>query len=185
MENPKFRQTLINLHLLFAGFLAPAFILLAFSGGLYLSGFKGEFKSEPITLPVGAALDFKSASLDADVRSLLESAGIDHKFGYVKSRGATKIHLRPTNRVYLEFNQTADGLTANRVTPNFQGSMMELHKGHGPALFKTYQKFVALGLLAVVLGGVLVGLLARAYRRKTLSALAIGTVLFLILALFA
>lgn len=185
MANPKLRKTLINLHLLFAGFMAPVFILLAVSGGLYLIGNKGEFKATPIELPADAALDFKSPTIDADVKALLANAGIEHKFGYVKDRGANKIHLRPTNRTYLEFIQTPEGLTANRVVPNFQGAMIELHKGHGPKLFKTYQKIVAIGLVGVVLGGVLVGLLALAYRRKTLGALAIGTILFLILALFA
>lgn len=185
MENPKLRKTLINLHLLFAGFLAPAFLLMAISGGLYLIGNKGEFKAVPIELPVGAALDFKSPTIEADVKALLATAGIDHKFGYVKDRGPSKIHLRPTNRTYLEFVQTPQGLKASRVTPNFQGSMIELHKGHGPKLFKTYQKIVAIGLIGVVFGGVLVGLLARVYRRKTLTALAVGTLLFLILALLA
>lgn len=185
MANPKLRNNLINLHLLFAGFLAPAFILVAISGGLYLIGNKGSFKSEPINLAADAALDFKSPTIDADVRALLDASAISHKFGYVKSRGATKIHLRPTNRTFIEFNQTASGLTAKRVTPDFQGAMIELHKGHGPSAFKLYQKIVALGLLGVVLGGVGVGLLAKAYRRKTLTALALGTVLFFILALFA
>jgi len=185
MDTPKFRKTLINLHLLFAGFLAPAFLLMAVSGGLYLIGNKGDFKAAPVSLPAQATLDFNSPNIDAEVKALLSSAGIDHEFGYVKSRGANKIHLRPTNRTYLEFVQTPQGLTASRVTPDFQGSMIELHKGHGPKLFKTYQKLVAIGLIGVVFGGVLVGLLARAYRRKTLAALAVGTLLFLILALFA
>ena len=185
MDKPKLRKNLINLHLLFAGFLAPMFILVAVSGGLYLIGDKGEFKSAPIALPAGAALDFKSPTIEGDVKALLASAGIDHKFGYVKARGATTIHLRPTNRTYLEFKQTPQGLMANRVVPSFQGSMIELHKGHGPKLFKTYQKFVALGLIGVVLGGVFVGLLSAAYRRKTLLALCVGTLLFLILALLA
>jgi hypothetical protein len=185
MDNPKMRKTLINLHLLFAGFLAPAFILVAISGGLYLIGNKGEFKATPISLPAGATLDFKSPTIEDDVKALLNTAGIEHKFGYVKDRGPNKIHLRPTSRTYLEFVNTPQGLTANRVVPNFQGSMIELHKGHGPKLFKTYQKLVALGLIGVVFGGVFVGLLARAYRRKTLAALAVGTLLFLILALFA
>ena len=185
MDNPKLRKNLINLHLLFAGFLAPAFLLMAISGGLYLIGNKGEFKATPISLPANAALDFKSPSIEADVKALLKEAGVKHSFGYVKSRGANKIHLRPTNRAYLEFEQTASGLTAKRVVPDFQGSMIELHKGHGPSLFKLYQKAVALGLIGVVFGGVFVGLLARAYRRKTISPLAIGTILFFILALFA
>ena len=63
--------------------------------------------------------------------------------------------------------------------------MIELHKGHGPSLFKLYQKFVAILLIGVVLGGVLVGLLAKAYRGKTIASLIGGTVLFLVLALLA
>lgn len=185
MDNPKLRKNLINLHLLFAGFLAPAFLLLAISGGLYLIGNKGKFDAQPINLPATASLDFKSPTLEADVRELLSAANIDHKFGYISKRGSAKIHLRPTSRSFIEFNQTPNGLTASRVTPDFQGSMIELHKGHGPKLFKTYQKLVAMGLLGVVFGGVFVGLLARAYRRKTLIALGVGTVLFFILALLA
>ena len=59
--------------------------------------------------------------------------------------------------------------------------MMELHKGHGPKLFKSYQKLVALLLLAVVFGGILVGLLAKAYRRHTIIALAGGFISFILI----
>ena len=181
----KLRQILITLHLLFAGFMTPAFLLLALSGGLYLIGNKGQTTAQVINLPVSATLDFKSKTLDADVRALLADAGITHQFEYVKTRGNDKIHLRPTSRRYIEINQTKDGLKAAFMTPNFQGKMIELHKGHGPKLFKLYQKFVALALLFVVFGGVLVGLLARPYRRKTVISLTIGTVVFFVLALFA
>ena len=58
--------------------------------------------------------------------------------------------------------------------------MMELHKGHGPQIFKSYQKFVALLLLGVVLGGILVGLLAKTYRRQTTIAVTVGVVLFIL-----
>ena len=178
------RKTLVNLHLLLAGFMAPAFLLLAISGGLYLVGNKGKTETTPIALPAGAALDFGSETLEADVRALLGTAGIEHRFEYIRNRG-TRIELRPTSRTYLEFAQTPDGLTATRHDPDFQKSMIELHKGHGPTLFKTYQKVVAVTLIGVVLGGVLVGLLARAYRRKTLVALVVGTIVFLLLALVA
>ena len=36
MENPKLRKLLINLHLLGAGFMAPAFALVAITGGLHM-----------------------------------------------------------------------------------------------------------------------------------------------------
>jgi hypothetical protein len=183
MDNPKLRKTLINLHLLFAAFMAPAFILVAVSGGLYLTGNKGQVSKTDVALPAAAVLDFKSASIEDDVRSLLSEAGIKHKFEYVRNRGS-RIELRPTSKTYLEISQTPSGLKAARVKPNFQKSMMELHKGHGPKLFKTYQKLVALALIGVVLGGFMVGLLAKAYRRKTIVATVLGLLAFLGLALF-
>ncbi|MCF6274921.1 MAG: hypothetical protein L3J05_04075 [Robiginitomaculum sp.] len=180
----KLRQLLVTLHLLFAGFMAPAFFLVAVSGGLYLLGNKGQTTAQVIDLPASAALDFKSQTLDADVRTLLTDAGITPRFEYVKTRGDDKIHLRPTSRRYIEMQQTNTGLKAAMMTPNLQAAMMELHSGHGPKIFKLYQKFVAFSLLAVILGGLLVGLLARAYRRKTIAALTFGTVVFWVLALF-
>jgi hypothetical protein len=175
----KTRRLLINLHLIFAGIMAPAFLLVAISGGLYLINIKGTTTDTPVALVDGAALDFASPTLDAQVRS-----GIDHDFEYIRNRGS-KIDLRPTSRTYLTLSQTADGLSATRHNPDFQKSMIELHKGHGPSLFKLYQKLVAIMLIGVVLGGVLVGLMAQAYRTKTIASLIGGTLLFLFLALLA
>jgi len=185
MTDPKTRRLFITAHLWFAGILAPIFILLAVSGGLYLIGNKGEFKSEPVALPSSAVLNFNSDTLEDDVRALLAEAKIDHKFEYISKRGASAIHLRPTSRTYLEFRQTENGLTATRKIPNLQGTMIELHKGHGPSLFKTYQKIVAIGLIGVVFGGILVGLMAKAYRRQTVIAVVVGSIIFIILAFFA
>jgi hypothetical protein len=184
MTNPKIRRLFILAHLWLAGFLAPAFLLVAISGGLYLLGNGGDFKSEPVSLPVGAALDFESPTLETDVRELLNAAEINQKFEYIRNRG-TVIQLRPTSRTHLEFRQTDDGLTAIRKVPNFQGTLIELHKGHGPSWFKFYQKLVALGLIGVVFGGILVGFLAKAYRRQTSIAVVIGSLIFVFLAFFS
>ncbi len=184
MTSLKARRLFVLAHLWFAGFLAPAFLLVAVSGGLYLLGNSGSFKSEPVPLPSGATLNFESPRLDADVRALLASADIDQSFEYIRNRGAV-IQLRPTSRTHLEFRQTPDGLTATRKVPDLQGRLMELHKGHGPSLFKLYQKLVAIGLILVVFGGLLVGFLAPAYRRQTSIALAIGTIIFIFLAFFS
>ena len=184
MTDPKIRKLLVTLHLIFAGLLTPAFLLVAITGGNYLLGNKGSMEKTPISLSADAALDFSSATLEADVRKFLTANNIDHKFEYVKNRGTT-IQLRPTSRKYIEMKQTSSGLTAAWVQPSLQAGLMELHKGHGPKLFKTYSKIVALGLILVVLGGFLVGILAPAYRRKTLIATGLGTILFFILAFFA
>ena len=176
------RRTLIYLHLVFAGFMAPAFILLAISGGGYLFGFKGATQDSPVPLPAGASLDFAAPGLEGDVRELLREADVDHDFEYIRNRG-TRIELRPTSRTYLSLAQTPDGLRATRHVPNLQKSMIELHKGHGPRVFKLYQKIVAFTLIGVVLGGVVVGLLAKAWRRPTLVAMAVGTLVFVVLVL--
>lgn len=175
--SPKFRKYLILAHLWLAGLMAPAFALHAISGGLYLMNVKGQAATERVALPAGAALDFKSPTLEADVRALLKTANLKDDFEYVKNRG-TVIQLRPTSKPYYEFKQGSKGLSATRVKPDTVRSMMELHKGHGPQLFKSYQKLVALLLLAVVLGGILVGMLSKAYRRQTSIALVMGLVVF-------
>jgi len=184
MDNPKLRKLLILLHLFGAAFMAPAFLLVAISGGNYLLDNKGSFETTPISLPASATLDFKSPSLEEDVRTLLKSSDIKHKFDYIRNRGSV-IQLRPTSRKYIEMKQTPKGLEASYKKPNLVAAMMELHKGHGPSLFKTYQKLVALTLFLVVFGGLLVGLLAKAYRRKTVGALAFGAIVFIFLVFFA
>jgi len=135
--------------------------------------------TERVSLPSNASLDFKSETLDADVRALLADANIKHDFEYIRNRG-TVIQLRPTSKTYLEFKQSPQGLSATRVKPDTVRSMMELHKGHGPQIFKSYQKLVALLLLGVVLGGILVGLMAKAYRRQTIIAVIGGIVVFIL-----
>ena len=177
--SPKLRKYLVLTHLWAAGLMAPAFALHAISGGLYLMNIKGEASTERVALPVNAKLDFKSETLETDVRSLLESANLKHDFEYIRNRGSL-IQLRPTSKTYLEFKQTPQGLSATRVKPNTVRSMMELHKGHGPQLFKSYQKLVALLLLGVVFGGILVGLLAKAYRRHTVIAVVVGVISFIL-----
>lgn len=182
--SPKFRKYLILAHLWLAGLMAPAFALHAISGGLYLMNIKGEASTERVALPEGAALDFKSETLEADVRTFLETANLKHDFEYIRNRGNI-IQLRPTSKTYLEFKQTPDGLSATRVKPDTVRSMMELHKGHGPQIFKSYQKLVALMLLLVVLGGILVGLMAKAYRRQTVIAVVAGVVVFVFVGFIA
>ncbi len=185
MANPKIRKTLVNLHLLFAGFLTPAFLMVAITGGNYLLGNKGSVETTAIQLKPGASLNFESDILRDDIIRLLADNGIEHKFEYVKSRGPGKVHLRPTSRPYIQLEQTSSGLQATMNKPSLQAGFMELHKGHGPKVFKLYQKLVALGLIGVVFGGFFVGILGPAYRRKTLMATGLGAILFFILALFA
>lgn len=178
--SPKLRKYLILAHLWIAGLMAPAFALHAVSGGLYLVNVKGTVSTERLSLPENSTLDFKSETLESDVRALLSSANIQHEFEYIRNRG-TVIQLRPTSKTYLEFAQTPQGLSAKKVRPDTVKALMELHMGHGPQLFKTYQKIVAVLLLGVIFGGILVGLMAKAYRNQTIIAVIMGSVVFALL----
>ncbi|WP_026148041.1 PepSY-associated TM helix domain-containing protein [Robiginitomaculum antarcticum] len=172
------RKLLIQIHLILAAFMAPAFILAAISGGLYLLDIKGNTSQEPITVPAGFTLDFQSPTIKDDVKAFLESQGHMDKFQYIKDRGDV-IQTRPTSRAYYQLELDDGVMTASYRDPNFQASMMELHKGHGPVAFKWYQKFVALALLFVVLSGLWMGLWSKPLRKRTLWVTSLGTLVIL------
>jgi hypothetical protein len=175
------RRTLINLHLYAAAFLAPMFLLVAISGGLYLIGNKGSVDSTELTLAKDAELDPGSASLEDDIRVLLEDAGVEFSFEYVKVSG-NSVTTRPTSRTHFVFSVSDGVVAAVRNEPNLQKSMIELHKGHGPTLFKEFQKVLAVGLLFVVLSGMWLGISSKGLRLPTLAVSGAGLVLFVILA---
>ncbi|NND82925.1 MAG: hypothetical protein HKN50_10900 [Gammaproteobacteria bacterium] len=176
------RKTIVLIHLFLAAFVAPALLLVGISGGLYLLGVKGELQSSEIVLPADAVLDFESPELEADVRALLARVDSAAEFEYLRLRPGL-VQTRPTSREYLEFALTDDGLALTRQVPDLQKSMIELHKGHGPLAFKTYQKAVAISLLFIVVSGVWLGITSPGLRRKTLLTSVIGLLLFVFLAL--
>lgn len=176
------RKNLILIHLIIASLVAPAFVLVATSGGLYLLGVKGDLTSSPISFTADTPLNFASETLEEDVRDLLKNASIDYEFEYIKNRGDV-LQTRPTSRTHIEFVKTDTGFTATWQQPSLQKSMIELHKGHGPSLFKTYQKLVAVALLGSILSGIWMGLASPALRRKTLLFSTAGLVVFVLLAL--
>ena len=91
------RKPLITIHGYMAAFFAPAVLLVAISGGLYLAGVKGEVVQEAIYSSSEVTIDSKSTSLNADVAALLADAGVEsYKFEYVKVSG-TDLYTRPTS----------------------------------------------------------------------------------------
>ena len=170
----KLRRFLVLAHLYLASFLAPAFLLVAISGGMHVAGFEEKVERTPIQLPAGTMLDPKSPTLEEDVRALLAAQNIDVEFEYIKGKG-NNFMTRPTSRTFVDFQVTGEGVRATLNEPNLQYSLMELHKGHGPLAFRTYLMVVGSVLFLSVVGGLIVGLLAPNYRRPTLITAAIGT----------
>jgi hypothetical protein len=181
MSKAKTRNFLVKCHLWAAGLLAPLFILVAYTGAAYLLDFKGEVKETPLALPAGTVLDPESPTVEADVRKLLAANGLDTGFDYLRM-GDDSMTTRPTSRDFVSFERTDGQWSATLNQPNLQYSLIELHKGHGPALYRYYQILAAVVLFLVVLGGLIVGWMAPGYRRATSIGLGVGTVTFGLLA---
>lgn len=175
------RKLIITIHMYLAAFFAPAVLLVAISGGLYLAGVKGDVIQEPIYNSSELTIDSESSSLNADVAALLVSAGVEaYRFEYVKVSGTT-LTTRPTSSKHYLIKLNNDGAEVIRARPNLQSRMIELHKGHGPNTFKTFQKVFAMGLIFIILSGLWLGISAARLRRSTLLTAASGAVIFALL----
>lgn len=176
------RKLIVSIHLYLAAFFAPAVLLVAISGGLYLIGIKGDVEEQPI-YNGPTMIDTKSDSLKADISALLQDAGVrGYNYEYVKVKGTT-LDTRPTSREHYRIKLQDKGVEVFFVQPNLQSKMIELHKGHGPSSFKTFQKFFALALVLVMISGFWLGVLNAGLRKTTLLAASIGAVIFALIAL--
>ena len=176
------RKLLISLHLYLAAFFAPAIILVAISGGLYLIGEKGSVVTEKIYEGSHPELSASSSTIKADVSALLTTAGVsEYDFEYVKAGGNT-FYTRPTSRDHYIIRLKDEGsLSVELAQPNFQAAIIELHKGHGPGAFKTFQKVLAAGLFLIVISGLWLGISAPSLRTKSLATTVAGGVILLVL----
>jgi hypothetical protein len=177
------RNTLITIHMYLSAFFAPMVLLVAISGGLYLIGIKGSVERTELATIERAPLDTSSEQLPAEVSALLAEAGVsDFDFEYVKVKGDT-LYTRPTSREHYVIEQGDGAVSIIHAVPDFQSGMVELHKGHGPTLFKTFQKLFALALVFIIVSGVWLGLNARHLRRNTLVTAGLGCLGVLVLLL--
>ena len=128
------------------------------------------------------ALNPSSESLYEDVQKVLLAAGISHDFQYVKVKGKTLL-TRPTSRNFYKFDMQPEGHVISYSEPSIQSKLIELYKGHGPEIFKTFQKVIAVGLLFIVLSDFWLGVSALSLRRNTLILTGSGAILFVLLAL--
>jgi len=176
------RALLIKLHLYFSAFFAAAIVLVASSGGLYLIGIKGTVEQKLIgTLDSGEVL-LADPSHAAVTSALEELEVLDFDFDYVKQSGSRLI-TRPTTRPFYTLDVDGDEVSVRYNTPSLQKRMIELHMGHGPSAYKTYQQFFAAGMLFVMLSGLWLGLSSDRLRKTTLITSGSGLLLFALLVL--
>jgi hypothetical protein len=174
------RRLLVSIHLYLAAFFAPMVLIMAVSGGLYLLGEKGQMQSEEVGFVTGLKLDAESPSLSDDVQAALLGLGVDTSFEYVKAKGK-EFSTRPSSREHYQLSQRADGVAVSVVSPSLQAAVMELHKGHGPSWYKRFETAFALGLIFIMISGLYLGLMSKAYRGKTMALSAAGAIIFLAL----
>ena len=101
------RKLLIKIHMYLAAFFAPAVLLVAMSGGLYLLGVKGTVEQETIYSSSEIKIDSKSASLKADVAALLASAGVtSYSFEYEIGARRNFNDVRRMSALGCDFNRS-------------------------------------------------------------------------------
>lgn len=176
------RAVLIKLHLYFSAFFAAAIVLVASSGGLYLIGIKGTVAQTMVgSIDSGEAL-LADPSHGA-VEAALAAVGVtEFEFDYVKTKG-TQLLTRPTTRPFYSLDIADGKVTVQYNEPSLQKRMIELHMGHGPSAYKTYQQFFAAGMLFVMLSGLWLGLSSDRLRKTTLITSSSGLLLFAVLVL--
>ncbi|MBR9794891.1 MAG: hypothetical protein GYB45_02280 [Gammaproteobacteria bacterium] len=176
------RALLIKLHLYCSAFFAAAIVLVAVSGGLYLIGIKGTIEQTPVgTLATGQQLLLDPS--EAKVQAALVTLGVsDFEFEYVKQKGLQLI-TRPTTRPFYTLDISGEDAVVRYNEPSLQKRMIELHMGHGPTAYKTYQQVFAAGMLFIILTGLWLGLSSARLRFSTAVISGAGVILFLWLAL--
>ena len=176
------RALLIKLHLYCSAFFAAGIILVAVSGGLYLIGIKGTIEQTLVgTLTTGQQLSQDPS--EANVQAALASLGVaDFEFEYVKQKGSQLI-TRPTTRPFYTLDISGDEAVVHYNEPSLQKRMIELHMGHGPTAYKSYQKVFAAGILFIILTGLWLGLSSVRLRFSIAVISGVGVLLFLWLAL--
>tara|TARA_Y100001001_G_scaffold125102_1_gene123544 strand:- start:558 stop:1100 length:543 start_codon:yes stop_codon:yes gene_type:complete len=176
------RKQLITIHLWLAAFFTPAILLMAITGGLYLLGIKGSVDTEQVAQLPGEKLAFNKGEEKPRFDALLQQAGInDFSYSYVKDRGREAM-TRPTSRTYYILRETDAGLDVIRAEPSVIAGLIELHKGHGPVVFRWLQIALAAALVFIMVSGLWLGLQSPMLKNKTLLLSGAGVLVCVLIA---
>lgn len=158
------RTNLIKLHISLASFFLSFLVIMPLSGTGYLLGFKGKADKKLVFSTTAKLENTKDYFI-----SELKKQNIDFHFEYIKNKGNSYI-LRPSNREHYVAVKTDAGVDFYLYRPNLMAKLVELHKGHGPTLFKKLETIFGIGLILVTLSGAfLIFGLQRYYKLVTIS----------------
>lgn len=173
------RKTIINIHLILASFFIPFLLVMPFSGTLYLLGIKGtEIKQSEFTTQRNQGVEVNKEV----VEKILKDKNIDFSFNYIKKSGDLLI-LRPSTREHYQVKVSDQSLEFLKVSPDFIKKIVELHKGHGPSLFKQLQIISGIGFILITFSGLFLIFGVKTLLNLALIPASIGTLIFLLLLL--
>jgi hypothetical protein len=173
------RNPWLIFHLSLSSFILPSLLILPFTGGLHLLGFKAKIEEVKLwDTEISGNLD-DMTEMEVFFKKELVLHGVDLGFESIKKSGSEYI-LRPSNREHVVARVHEPGkITFYKLTPNFQGRLMEFHKGHGPSASKPYGAGVALCVCLVLLSGLVMGLKSPNLRSLVLISGFLGSLAFL------
>lgn len=172
---------MVNVHLILAALFMPLLLMMPLSGGLYLLDVKGDQqKTEAFRIPLSEVPADKSVQ-EAFFRDQFKKQSLDFDFEYVRST-ETDFIFRPTTRTHYVATKAGEDLIFQKIVPDLQKRMIELHKGHGPRMMRWFEVLFGLALILTTLSGLWLAWTVKPYRRTTLISFGIGLA-FLILCL--
>lgn len=176
------RYKIVTAHLVLSAFFLPFLLLMPLSGVVHLLGIPEPQLTEPaFTIEQTVPTDAKDR--ESFFRAIFKEKGINFDFETIRASG-NDLTFRPSSREHYTAKLTATGAEVYLQKPGLLKKMLELHKGHGPMLFKRVQTAFGFGLLLVAASGVFLAATVPPYRKKMLIAFAAGAAVFFATLLF-
>ena len=168
------RKLFLNIHLYLAAFFLPFLLLMPITGVSYLLGEKGA-KISRVEFSTNEVPPQDKTQQKEWIKNQFENNKIDFDWEYIKPNGNDLI-LRPSSKDHYIVSVQADKTDFIKIEPNLLLKLIELHKGHGPALFKSLEISAGIGLILLTISGIFLSFYSRSLRKKFLLPLIIGSI---------
>jgi len=168
------RKLFLNIHLYLAAFFLPFLLLMPITGVSYLLGEKGA-KVSRVEFSTNEVPPQDKTQQKEWIKNQFENNNIDFDWEYIKPNGNDLI-LRPSSKDHYIVSVQADKTDFIKIEPNLLLKLIELHKGHGPALFKSLEISAGIGLILLTISGIFLSFYSRSLRKKFLLPLIIGSI---------
>lgn len=168
------RKLYLNIHLYLAAFFLPFLLLMPITGVSYLLGEKGA-KVSRVEFSTNEVPPQDKNQQQEWIKNQFENNKIDFDWEYIKPNGNDLI-LRPSSKDHYIVSVQADKTDFIKIEPNLLLKLIELHKGHGPSLFKSLEISAGIGLILLTISGIFLSFYSRSLRKKFLLPLIIGSI---------